>query len=213
MLTQLYAVVAIAFLCVAGLAVSANLRDRGVPGAVARAVAGIIGGGAYLSAVMWLDAWTAVALSGVLTVSIVVLKLGFRRGLRGVQGTSRAQAWAEIAYPLAGTFSLAVGWGLFGDRWLAFVPIAFMAWGDNVVGLTRGTILRGRAELVWPSVAMLGVCLLAALMFRPYWVGALGAGTATAVERFRLSPTVFWDDNWVMVAGSLAVMTALRAIA
>ena len=28
--------------------------------------------------------------------------------------------------------------GLMGDRWLAFVPIAFMAWGDSVAGLTRG---------------------------------------------------------------------------
>ena len=33
-----------------------------------------------------------------------------------------------------------------------------------------------------------------------YWIAALGAVTATGVERFRLSGTIFWDDNWVMVA-------------
>ena len=39
---------------------------------------------------------------------------------------------------------------------------------------------------VWPPVAILDVCLATALLFQPYWVGALGAVVATGAERYRL---------------------------
>jgi hypothetical protein len=87
---------------------------------------------------------------------MAALRLGFRRGIRGVQGTLPTQAWAEITYPLAGTASLAVGWGLLSNRWLAFVPVAFMASGDSASGLARYvSIRRGRAIGWWPSIVML----------------------------------------------------------
>ena len=92
------------------------------------------------------------------------------------------------------------------------MPIGFMAWGDNVVGLTRVTIWRGRMARVWPSIAMLGVCLVAALLFQPYWIGAVGALAATAAERFRPIANSIWDDNWAIVAASLAVMGTLTKV-
>ena len=115
---------------------------------------------------------------------------------------------------MAGTVSLAIGWGLLGDRWLAFLPIAFMAWGDSVAGLVRATVWRGGMARISPSMAMLGVCLATALLFQPYWIGALGAIVATAAERFRLIAHRLWGDNWVpddpvIVAASLTVMVAL----
>ena len=74
----------------------------------------------FLAAVLWLDAWTAVTVSGVMSLPILVLRLGFRRGLRGVEGNRPTQAWAEVTYASAGTISLALSWGLLGDKWLRF---------------------------------------------------------------------------------------------
>jgi dolichol kinase len=113
---------------------------------------------------------------------------------------------------MAGTASLAVGWGLLGDRWLAFVPIAFMAWGDSVAGLLRASLWRGKVAGLWPSVAMFGVCLAVAALYQPYWIGALGALVATVAERRRPRVSIVWDDNLNVVAMSIAVMTVLATV-
>ena len=207
---QAYAGSVIVLLALFGLVVSNLLRDRGVDRDLACRVPGVLGGVAFLMAVVWLDPWPAVALSGSLTVTIAALRLGFRRGLRGVQGTLPTQAWAEITYPLAGTASLAVGWGLLGDKWLAFVPIAFMAWGDSASGLTRYAVIRRGRAMGWrPSIAMLLACLAAAALFEPYWIGAVGAVIGTAAERFRPTSGPLGDDNLAVVAASLAIMSLL----
>ena len=212
MLVQVYAVSGIALLAVAGLAGSNFAYDRGIPSSTSRYLAPILGGVAYLVAVLWLDVWTAVTVSGVLTLLILVLRLGFRRDLRGVEGNRPTQAWAEVSYALAGTLSLAVGWGLLGDRWLAFLPIAFIAWGDSVCGLARATLWRSNVASAWPSAAMLGVCLATAALFQPYWIGALGGIVATVAERRRPMVLTVWDDNLHVVAASLGFMGVLIRI-
>ena len=229
MLDHVYPVSGVVALALSGLVASNFLYDLGAPDSLPRRAAHSLGGAAFLIAVLWLDVWTAVTLSAILALLILALRSGFRRGLRGVSRSVSTRDWAEIAYPMAGTVSLAVGWGLLGDRWLAFLPIAFMAWGDSVAGLVRAairrgnmagpvraTIWRGKLAIVLPSIAMLGVCLAAAALFQPYWVGALGAISATAAERFRLIAHRLWDDNWVpddpvIVAVSLTVMGVLAA--
>lgn len=105
-----------------GLAASNLLYDRRVANSISRYVAPILGGVAFLVAVLWLETWTAPVLAGAMTLFILAVRLGFRRGLRGVKGDLPSQAWSEVTYALAGTAALAVGWGLLGDRWLAFAP-------------------------------------------------------------------------------------------
>ena len=208
-----YAGSAIVLLALFGLVASNLLRDRGVNRDLARRVPAVLGGVAFFIAVLWLDPWPAVALSGSLTLAMATLRLGFRRGLRGVEGTLPTQAWAEITYPSAGTASLALGWGLLSNRWLAFVPIAFMAWGDSASGLARYvSIRRGRAIGWWPSIVMLPACLAAAALFDPYWIGAVGAIIGTAAERFRPASGPLRDDNLTVVAASLAIMIVLTEV-
>ena len=84
----------------------------------------------------------------------------------------------------------------------------------NLSWLLRARIWRVEMAIFWPSTAMLGLCLAAAVLFQPYWIGALGAVAATAGERFRLVAHRVWDANWVpddpvIVALSLAVMGGL----
>ncbi len=172
----------------------------------------ILGGVAFLVAVLWLDAWTATVLSGAMALLILVVRLGFRQRLRGVRGKLPSQAWSEVTYALGGTVALAIGWGLLGDRWLAFLPIAFVAWGDAAAGMARATLWRGRVLSIWPSAVMLGVCLAVAALYQPYGIGALGALVATVAERHRPRLHLFWDDNLNVVAASLAVMGVLARV-
>ena len=209
-MNQAYAASGVVTLATAGLLTSNFLFDKGLHGSLTRRIPGVLGGLAYLIAVLWLDPWTATALSGALGLFILVLRCGFRRGLRGVRGSLPSQVWAEVTYPVAGTVSLAVGWVLLGDRWLAFVPIAFMAWGDSAAGLTRNlSFRRGMAVNTVPPAVMLTACLAIGALFQPYWIGAVGAIFAAAAERF--SPRVLGvrDDNWTVVAASLTVMGIL----
>ena len=203
-------VVALALIGVKG---SNFLHDRGFSHSISRRFAPTFGGLAYLASVTLLDVWVAVAVSTAMTVFITLLRLVFRSGLRGVKGTHSAQAWAEITYPLAGTLGLVVGWGILGDKWLAFVPIAFMAWGDTASGLIRDTTSTNRAPSLVSISAMLAVCVVvAAIFFRPFWIGVTGGAVATLAERYRPGILGFWDDNLYIVAASLAVMAVLSRI-
>ncbi len=212
MLGDAVAAAGVVVIALAGLVLSNLAYDLGVPRSVSRFVAPGLAGAAFLVAVLWLDPWTAVTVSAVLTVFVFTLRVGFRRGLRGVAGNLPTQDWAEVTFAVAGTASLAIGWGLLGDRWLAFLPISFMAWGDSAAGLTRATLWRNDVASIWPSIVMLGVCLATALLFEPYWTGALGAFAATAAERRRPMALPIWDDNLHVVAISLAAMGVVATI-
>ena len=212
MLNQVYIAGGVVALAITGLVGSNFLYDQGVPGPLARRVAPILGGVAYLVAVLWLDVRTAVTVAVALTLFIIILRLGFRRGLRGVKGSRSSQDWAEVTYPVAGTLSLVIGWLCLDNKWLAFLPVAFMAWGDSVAGLARDTIWRDHIASVWPSLAMLGICLVIVSFSHPLWISVVGAVAATAAERFRPRLLRFWDDNLNIVAASLAVMSVLTRI-
>ncbi len=210
MADQIYTSGAVAAIALGGLASANFLHDRGLPHWVARRTAAVLGGLAFLAAVAWLQVWIAVAVVGSLTILIAAVRLGFRRGLRGVDSSVPSQRWAEVTFAAAGTLSLICGWALLGDRWLALLPIAFMAWGDNAAGVARDTLWRNNVRSDWPQVLMLAVCLGAAAFYRPYWIGAIGAIAATAAERYR--PRIKgWDDNLNVVCATLIVLgTATR---
>ncbi len=204
--------IGVAILVAMGLSLSNVLYDRGVPRSLARYVAPWCAGAAFLIAALWLEPGVAIPLAVVLTAMLVVLKAFRRTALRGVEGKLASQAWSELTFGLAGVASLAVGWGLLGDRWIAFLPIAFMAWGDSTAGLARAMFWRSNVASVWPSLGMAAVCLGAALLYQPYWIGAVGAVAATIAERKRPRLGVWWDDNAQVVAVSLTTMATLTAL-
>ena len=186
------------------------LSDRRVSPGVSRRVAGALGGFAFLAAILTLEAAAAIILTFSIAAAIALLRWVARSQLRGLRTGESGNKWGEVAYPLAGAASLAFGWGLLGDRWLAFVPIGFMAWGDNAAGITRSCLSPGRRTGAWPSVAMLAVCLGIAFLYQPYWIAAAGAGAAVIAERIRPTTHPVWDDNWAIVAAALTVMIGLH---
>jgi hypothetical protein len=206
-------VLGMVLLALVGIRGSNFLNDRGFSATLSRRFAPAVGGLAYLVSVVWLDVWVAVLVSGAMTLLIAALRLGFRNRLRGIKGSHSAQAWAEITYPVAGTAALVIGWGVMGNRWLGFLPIAFMAWGDTAAGLVRDSLSQDRAPTALSMASMLVVCVgAAAVFFHPFWIGALGAACATLAERYRPGVLGFWDDNGWIVATSLAVMGILIRI-
>jgi len=205
----IFGIVILAFIALSG---SNFLYDLGVPRVLSRRFAPVIGGIAYLVAILCLDKWTAVAVTGTLTLIITVLRLGFRQKLRGVRGNHPAQNWTEISYPAVCTISLLVGWGILGNYWLAFLPIAFVSWGDSAAGLARDYISIDNSPTICTMASMLIVCLCAAIFFHPYWIAMIGAAIATLSERFRPGFLKFWDDNMNIVATSLPTMAIMLNI-
>ena len=207
MVKQIFGSIAVVSLVLGALVLANYLHDRGVANWVARRLTAVLGGVAFLMAVLWLEAGTAIGVVSALTLGIAVVRVVRRHGLRGVTGDRPSQNWSEVTFAAAGTLSLLVGWGLLGDRWLGFLPASFMAWGDNAAGIARDTFWRNHLTSPWPRVAMAAVCLGAAVLYQPYWAGAVGAVAATAAERYR-PKFKFWDDNLNVAAAALMAMTA-----
>ena len=193
-----------------GLGISNILYDKGVGNYLSRKCGHLFGGVAYLVAVLWLDFPVAFGLATASFLLFVGLRVFNDRVLRGVGGSARPNAYAEVTYAFAGAVSLGVGWGIFGDKWLAFLPIGFMAFGDSITGLVRSLVYKREVKGTWGSAAMLGVCLLVALLYQPYWVGAVGAVVATGAEKLSPIATGWVDDNWILTGASLGAMAMLR---
>ncbi len=206
-MAEIYAIGGVVTLAFGGLAISNALHDQPAREHLGRRLASALGGAAYLVAVLFLSARSAMAVLGGLTLLIVVLRLALHGSMRGTTGERKSQQYSQITFAVAGTASLAIGWLLLGSKWLGFLPVAFLAWGDDVAGLIRDWWGSAVPRML-PSVAMLAVSLVVALLLQPYWIGAVGAAAATAGERYR-PPVPFWDDNLNLVAASLATMAAL----
>ena len=212
MLIQAFPAAVATSLAFGGVVISNHLYDHGVDAALSRSLAAFVGGLALLVTVLWMSAWPAVALAAAMTILIVGLRFTYRQGLRGSTGRRPGQEWAHVTFGATAVASLAIGWGILGDRWLAFLPIAFVAWGDGSAGLLRATVWRGRIRSLWPSAIMLAVCLAVAASFSPFWIGAVGAMVATVAERHRPDVAALWDDNVNVVAASIGVMALLAGV-
>jgi hypothetical protein len=211
-LNEITAIAIVAAIACAGLGLSMlghRLENR-TERSPLRCLAGMLGGLAFLAQVEWLDPWTAVSVSGVLTLIVSAVRIA--RGFPAAAPGRPEQSWAEVTFAFSGTASLAGGWGMLGNGWLAFVPIAFMAWGDNAAGLARSTVWKDDPASILPSFCMLAVCLASSLLFHPWFIGA-GAGLlATLAERYRLRLIRWCDDNPVIVASSLGTMALLAGL-
>jgi len=207
-----FALLVIVAVVAVGLLSANLLMDMKVPNYMSRKVGHLFGGAAYLLAVLWLDFLTAILVSAALTIALCLARLWAPGLLRGIGGSGRPHAFAELTYPIAATASLAIGWGLMGDRWLALVPILFMAWGDAITGCVRTLVYKREVKGIWGSMAMAIVCLGVAAWYQPYWVGAAGAVTATVAEKLSPIARGWLDDNWVIIATSLASMGVMSRL-
>ena len=196
-----------------GLRLSNFLFDRSVPQYLSRKAAHGFGGLAYLLGVLLFQKpLVPVLISASFTALLGFLRIFKPEHTRGVGGSARPHALAEVYFPLAGTLCLLIGWQALGDKYLALVPILFMAWGDMITGIVRSEIYRREVKGNFGSLAMLGVCCLVALLYHPCIVSLFGAGIAALIERFTPMRSKIFDDNWTVPLGSLTTMILIAKI-
>jgi len=196
-----------------GLYLANYFYDKGVEQYISRKVGHGVGGVRFVPCVfLFSSAWWPIIIASCFCLLLGGARLIKPQAFRGVGGTGRQHAFAEIYFPVAGVISLGVGWAWLGNPWLAVVPILFMAWGDMLTGLVRSRIYGREVKGDWGSVAMYVVCMSVAYFFEPYWIGAIGATVATLAERNTPISRGIWDDNWTIVLSSLTVMALLYCL-
>lgn len=212
MISEIPYVIMIMGAVLVGLYLANYFYDKGVEQYVSRKVGHGVGGMGYLLlALLFREPWWPLIISGAFALLLALSRIIKPDAFRGVGGTGRKHALAEIHFPIAGTVSLAVGWAWLGNPWLAVVPCLFMAWGDLVTGLIRSRFYGKEVKGDLGSVGMIVVCLLVGYFFHPYWIAVLGAVVATLAERFTPLSHGWIDDNWTIIASSLLVMGVLNA--
>ena len=192
-----------------GLYLANLFYDRGIPQYISRKI-GHLGGcvGFLLCPLLFSSFWWPLILTTGFTALLLYARLFKPKTFRGVGGSGRPQALAEIHFPATGIVLIGVCWGIFNQPWLAIVPLLFMSGGDSITGLIRSKVYNKEMKGLWGSVGMLPVCLLFACFFSPYWISAIGAISATLIEKF--SPTNrFVDDNLLIPLGSALIMGVL----
>lgn len=194
-----------------GLYLANYFYDRGVEQYISRKVGHGVGGMGFLLCVfLFSSAWWPIILAATFVILLGGARLIKPQTFRGVGGTGRQHALAEVFFPIAGTISLGVGWGWLGNPWLAVVPILYMSFGDMLTGIIRSRVYGREVKGNLGSVGMIIVCLVVAYFFTPYWIGVTGALTATLAERFTPLSRGWLDDNWTIVLSSLLVMGVLH---
>jgi dolichol kinase len=113
---------------------------------------------------------------------------------RGVGGSGRPDAFAEIHFPGTGIILIGIMWGYYNQPWLAIVPLMFMGGGDAITGIIRSQVYKREVKGLWGSFGMLVTCLGLAYFVHPYWVGTVGAVVATLAERYTKTRH-YIDDN------------------
>ncbi|GAI72369.1 unnamed protein product, partial [marine sediment metagenome] len=157
------------------------------------------------------DFWWPLILTTAFTILLLYARLFRPYTFRGVGGSGRPQALAEIHFPATGIVLIGVGWGILKEPWLAIVPLCWMGGGDAITGLIRSRVYGKEVKGNWGSLGMLITCLILAYFICPYWLGAIGAVTAVIAERF--TKTTKWvDDNLTIPLASAVVMGVLYVL-
>ena len=202
-------VILIAGVALLGLYLANLLYDYGIPQYISRKF-GHLGGcvGFLLCPLLFSDfRWPLILTSG-FTFLLLYARAFRPTTFRGVGGSGRIGALAEIHFPATGVILIGVLWGAFNQPWLAIVPLTFMGAGDSITGLVRSKIYGREVKGVAGSLGMLITCLILAYFIRPYWIGAAGAGTAVIAEKYTKT-TKYVDDNLTIPLASAAVMGLL----
>ncbi|MBA7555918.1 hypothetical protein ES705_48610 [subsurface metagenome] len=191
----------------------ANLcYDAGIPNYQSRKL-GHLGGcvGFLICPLLFSSFWWPLILTSGFTALLLYARWRRPHTFRGVGGSGRPDALAEIHFPATGIILIGICWGLFDRPWLAIVPLMFMGAGDAVTGLIRSKVYGREVKGNYGSLGMILTCLVLACFIQPYWIGAVGAVIATLAERFTKT-SKFCDDNLTIPLSSALVMGILYVL-
>jgi len=212
LIAELPFVILIAGAALLGLYLANVFYDYKVPQYISRKIGHLGGATAFLLCpLLFSSFWWPF----ILTIAFTIL-LGYARWFRphtfrGVGGSGRPEALAEIHFPATGIVLIGVLWGIFNQPWLATIPLTFMGAGDAITGLIRSRVYGREVKGNWGSLGMLATCLILAYFIYPYWIGTVGAITAVIAERFTKTSR-YVDDNLTIPLSSALIMALLTTI-
>ena len=210
MLAEIPYAILIAGAALLGLYLANRLYDYDIPQYISRKFGHLGGAVAFLLCpFLFSSFWWPLILTIAFTVLLLYARLFKPKAFRGVGGSGRPGALAEIHFPATGIVLIGVLWGIFNQPWLAIVPLAFMGAGDAITGLIRSKVYRREVKGNWGSLGMLVTCLILAYFVQPYWLGAVGAVTAVIAEKYTKTRH-FIDDNLSIPLSSALVMALLH---
>ena len=192
-----------------GLYLANLFYDYGIPQYLSRKL-GHLGGcvGFLLCPLLFSTFWWPLILTTSFTILLLYARLVKPDYFRGVGGSGRPEALAEIHFPATGIVLIGVLWGLMNEPWLAIVPLCFMGGGDAITGIVRSKVYAREVKGNWGSLGMLITCLVLAYFIQPYAIGVAGAITATLVEKYTRT-SKYVDDNLTIPLASALVMGVL----
>jgi len=193
-----------------GLYLANVFYDYGVPQYISRKVGHLGGAVAFLLCPLLFSSyhWPLILTAG-FTGLLLYARLSRPALFRGVGGSGRPDALAEIHFPATGVVLIGIVWGVLDMPWVAIVPLVFMGAGDAVTGIIRSAVYKREVKGIWGSVGMFVTCVLVAVCFiEPVWVGLVGAVVATLAEKFTVTSR-FIDDNLTIPLASGLVMALL----
>ncbi len=191
------------------IAVANEMYDSGTSQYLTRKVGHVAGGLVFFSApAVFTTPWLLVSLSLGFTILMLAARRWAPNAIRGVGGSGRIDAMAEVWYPFACAIAITVGWGLLHNPWLGVLPTLFLGFGDAITGAIRSAVYGREVKGLAGSAAMFAVCAALAMLVSPYWIGLAGAATATVFEQ-ATTASPRWDDNPALTIGSTLVMAAL----
>ena len=105
----------------------------------------------------------------------------------------------DVSFCLMWGIAIFVLWTLLGDKWIAVIPPAFIAFGDGITGVVRNFAFKERKKHPIGNIYMAGVCIplgyyLGTTSNIPglaFW-GVIAAIVASIFERYEIGPI---DDN------------------
>lgn len=204
-------VVLIAGVGLLGLYLANLFYDYKIPQYISRKL-GHLGGciGFLLCPFLFETFWWPLIITTAFTLLLLYARWLRPNTFRGVGGSGRPEALAEVHFPATGIITISICWGVLEKPWLAIVPLLFMGGGDAITGLIRSRVYGREVKGNWGSVGMLITCLIFAYFIQPYWIGAIGAVSAVLAERFTKTRRLV-DDNLTIPLFSALVMGVLYA--
>jgi len=192
-----------------GLYLANLFYDYNIPQYLSRKL-GHLGGcvGFLLCPLLFSNFWWPFILTTGFTILLLYARMFRPDTFRGVGGSGRLEALAEIHFPATGIVLIGVLWGIMNEPWLAIVPLTFMGAGDSITAFVRMRFYGREVKGNLGSVGMFLTCLLLAYFIHPYFIGAIGAVVATLAERFTKT-TKYIDDNFSIPLASGLVMGVL----
>ena len=114
-----------------GLYLANVFYDYGVPQYISRKVGHLGGAVAFLlSPLLFSSFWWPLILTAGFTGLLLYARMSRPALFRGVGGSGRPDALAEIHFPATGIVLIGVVWGILDMPWVAIVPLVFMGAGD-----------------------------------------------------------------------------------